>query len=82
MAMSPSPEAMTSGNQTKPWGRHMTAQNTKAQDIIDIRAIQSDALSDNDLDLVVGGGGSGKSTHPAPPNRFPYSGGAALGYAY
>ena len=59
----------------------MTAKNTKAQNT-DPKAARPEVLSDNDLDLVAGGSGSGKATHPAPHNRFPWSGGASLGYAY
>jgi hypothetical protein len=45
---------------------------------IDARGMRSDALSDNDLDLVLGGNGNpgqgggtgrGKPLHPGPPPR-------------
>src|SRR6187402_2874628 len=54
--------------------RDMTAHNTAAQKAIaqntTFKMTWSGALSDNELDLVVGGSGSGKSTTPTP---YPYA---------
>jgi hypothetical protein len=56
----------------------MPAQNENAQNTA--KATQSSALSDSDLALVVGGSGSGKATHPAPPARVRWNGGASFGW--
>ena len=44
----------------------MNTHNAKTSNA---EAAQNDTLSDHALDLVVGGSGSGKATHPAPHNR-------------
>jgi hypothetical protein len=60
----------------------MAAQNINTQNAnaMGAKATRSDTLSDSALGLVVGGGGSGKATHPAPPARARWSGGASFGW--